>query len=173
VVVPAVLVHRIRLPGRGRPRHRPVDRAPRQTAEPRHRRAGQGELFATWRHQAVFTDTPLTTLAAETSHRAHAIIEQVIADLRAGPLAHTCPRGHFWANSASLVRATIAFNLTRAAGTLASAFHAKATTAAIRAHLISVPARVAHSTRRLVLHLPDDGPGSTPGRRRTPPPART
>lgn len=48
----------------------------------------------------------------------------------------------------------IAFNLTRAAGTLASAFHAKATTGTIRAQLISVPARLARSARRLTLHLP-------------------
>jgi hypothetical protein len=54
--------------------------------------------------------------------------------------------------------AAIAFNLTRAAGTLASTFHAKATTATIRAQLITVPARLAHSARRLVLHLPRDWP---------------
>jgi hypothetical protein len=57
-------------------------------------------------------------LAAESTHRAHAIVEQVIADLKNGPLAHL-PSGKFWANSAWLVCATIAFNLTRAAGTLA------------------------------------------------------
>jgi len=123
--------------------------------------AGQGEFFTTWRHHAVFADSPLTMLAAETSHRAHAIIEQVIADLKAGPLAHL-PSGHFWANSAWLVLATIAFNLTRAAGTLASAFHAKATTATIRAHLIGVPARLARSARRLVLHLPRRWPWEHP-----------
>jgi hypothetical protein len=72
-------------------------------------------------------------------------------------LAHL-PSASFTANSAWLVLATIAFNLTRAAGTLASAFHAKATTATIRTHLISVPARLAYSARRLVLHLPVDWP---------------
>jgi hypothetical protein len=39
------------------------------------------------------------------------------------------------------VLAAIAFNLTRAARTLASTFHARATTATIRAQLINVPAR--------------------------------
>ncbi|MFH8554386.1 hypothetical protein [Streptomyces celluloflavus] len=43
----------------------------------------------------------------------------------------------------------------RSAGTLASAFHAKAITATIRAHLIHVPARLARSARRLRLHLPE------------------
>jgi hypothetical protein len=63
-------------------------------------------------------------LQAETSHRGHAIVEQVIADLKAGPLAHL-PSGVFTANAAWLVLAAIAFNLTRSAGCLASAFHAR------------------------------------------------
>ena len=50
--------------------------------------AGQQELFAAHRHHAVFTDSPLTMLEAEASHRGHAIVEQVIADLKSGPLAH-------------------------------------------------------------------------------------
>jgi hypothetical protein len=78
----------------------------------------------------VFTDLPLPMLDAEADHRRHAIIEQVIADLKAGPLAHV-PSSRFAANGVWLVLAAIAFNLTRAAGTLASRFHARATTATI------------------------------------------
>ena len=122
--------------------------------------AGQGELFAAWRHHAVFTDSLEPMLAAETTHRQHAIIEQVNADLKAGPLAHL-PSGSFAANSAWLVLAAIAFNLTRAAGALASAFHARATTGTIRAQLIAVPARLARSARRLRLHLPERWPWQT------------
>ena len=48
----------------------------------------------------------------------------------------------------------MAFNLTRTTGVLASAFHAKATTGTIRGHIINIPARLAHSARRLTLHLP-------------------
>ena len=113
----------------------------------------QSELFTAYRHHAVFTDSPLPMLEAEKAHRAHAIVEQVIADLKNGPLAHL-PSGHFWANSAWLVCATIAFNLTRAAGVLASTSHAKATTGTIRAQLITIPGRLARSARRLTLHLP-------------------
>jgi hypothetical protein len=119
--------------------------------------AGQGELFAAWRYHAVFTDSPQPMLEAETTHRQHAIVEQVIADLKTGPLAHL-PSGKFAANSAWLVLAAIAFNLTRAAGTLASGFHARATTGTIRAQLIAVPTRVARSARRLRLHLPRGWP---------------
>ena len=117
----------------------------------------QGELFPAWRHHAVFTDSPLPMLDAEAAHRRHAIIEQVIADLKNGPLAHL-PSGRFAANSAWLVLAAIAFNLTRAAGCLASAFHAKATTATIRRQLLTVPARITRSARRLTLRLPASWP---------------
>jgi hypothetical protein len=117
----------------------------------------QGELFRVWRHHAVFTDTPRPMLTAETDHRRHAIIEQVIADLKNGPLAHL-PSGSFAANSAWLVLAAMAFNLLRAAGSLASTLHAKATTATLRAQLINVPARVATSARRTTLHLPTNWP---------------
>ncbi len=122
--------------------------------------AGQGELFAAWRYHAVSTDSPEPMLAAEKTHRQYAVIEQVNADLKAGPLAHL-PSGSFAANSAWLVLAAIAFNLTRAAGALASTFHARATTGTIRAQLISVPVRLARSARRLRLHLPRDWPWET------------
>jgi Transposase DDE domain group 1 len=99
----------------------------------------------------------MALLDAETCHRRHAIIEQVIADLKPGPLAHL-PSGSFAANSAWLVLAAVVFNLTRAVGCLASPFHARATGATIRRHLITVPARLARSARRLTLHLPTDWP---------------
>jgi hypothetical protein len=105
----------------------------------------------------VFTDSPLTLLQAEADHRRHAIIEQVIADLKSGPLAHL-PSGRFNANGAWLVLATMAFNLTRAAGTLGSRFHAQATTATIQAQLINVPARPVRSARRVQLRLPANWP---------------
>ena len=119
--------------------------------------ANQSELFTVYRYHAVFTDSPLPMLAAEAAHRAHAIVEQVIADLKNGPLAHL-PSGSFAANSAWLVCATIAFNLTRAAGALASTVHARATTGTIRAQLINVPGRLARSARKMTLHLPSGWP---------------
>ncbi len=117
----------------------------------------QQELFSLYRYHAVFTDSPLILVQAEKTHRGHAIIEQVHADLKHGPLAHL-PSGSFQANSAWLVLAAIAFNLTRASGCLGSAFHARATTGTIRAQLINVPARLARSARKLRLHLPKDWP---------------
>jgi Transposase DDE domain group 1 len=101
--------------------------------------AGQDELFPTWRYHAVFTDNPFELIQAEAQHRDHASIEQVFADLTDGPLAHL-PSGVFAANAAWLTLAAIAHNLGRASGCLASAFHAKARSATLRRHLISVPA---------------------------------
>src|SRR3954451_6910439 len=122
--------------------------------------AGQSALFGQYRYHAVFTDSPLPMLDAEAAHRDHAIVEQVIAELKAGLLAHL-PSGRFTANAAWLVCAAMAFNLPRAAGALASSFHAKARTATIRAQLINIPARIASSARRLRLHLPRNWPWQT------------
>ena len=118
---------------------------------------GQDGLFAVWRYHAVFVTSDFEMVQAESQHRDHAIIEQVIADAVASALAHL-PSGSFPANAAWAVLWAIAHNLTRAAGALASAFHARATTATIRAHLINIPARLARSARRLTLHLPEQWP---------------
>ena len=63
-------------------------------------------------------------------------------------------------NSAAVL-AAIAFNLTRAAGTIAAPDLARATTPTIRRTLITVPARVATSARRITLHLPKAWPWET------------
>jgi hypothetical protein len=117
---------------------------------------GQATLFELWRHHAFFTTSDpaaFDTVAADKTHRGHAIIEAVHADLKNSALAHL-PSGKFAANSAWLVLACIAFNLTRATASLTGTPLAKATTATIRRTLIGVPARIASSARRLTLHLP-------------------
>ncbi len=121
--------------------------------------AGQDELFRLWRHHAVFTDSPFQTLQAEAQHRDHAgAIEQTFADLTNGPLAHL-PSGTFAANAAWLTCAAITHNLLRAAGTLASAFHARARGATLRRHLVDAPARLTrHGHGHLTLHLPEHWP---------------
>ena len=122
-----------------------------------HNTPGQQGLFDVWRHHAVFVTSRFEMLAAEAQHRDHAIIEQVIAEGASSALAHL-PSGIFTANAAWAVLWAIAHNLTRAAGVLAGTFHARATTATLRAHLINVPARLARSARRVTLHLPKHWP---------------
>ncbi|MEU3787823.1 IS1380 family transposase [Streptomyces sp900129855] len=119
---------------------------------------GQGELFSAWRYHPVFTDSPFSLLDAELDHRRHAVIEQAIADGKSGPPAHL-PSGSFQANAAWLTLWAMSHNLLRAAGALTSRFHAKATTATLRAHLIHVPARLARTARtQLTAHLPEHWP---------------
>jgi hypothetical protein len=136
-----------------------VRRIPDFQAE-KHCAAGQDGLFDVWRFHAFFTTadpTMLDTVTADKVHRGHAIIEQVHADLKNSALAHL-PSGVFTANAAWLVFAVIAFNLTRAAATLASPDLARATTATVRRKLIQIPCRIATSARRLIMHLPRDWP---------------
>ena len=121
---------------------------------------GQASLFQAWRFHAFFTTTPAETAdttVADKTHRGHAIIENVNADLKSSALAHM-PSGSFSANSAWLVCAVLAFNLTRAAATSAGGDLTRATTPTIRRTLINIPARVASSARRLHLHLPQRWP---------------
>ena len=115
----------------------------------------QDPLFPAWRYHALFTDNPAPLVEAESTHRGHAIVEQVIADLKNSALAHL-PSGRFAANAAWLVCAAIAFNLTRALGVIAGGGFTRATTATIRARIVNVPARLARSARRLRLRLPRD-----------------
>ena len=102
---------------------------------------GQATLFDTHRFHAFFTTSTLDTVTADKTHRGHAIIEQVNADLKNSALAHL-PSGVFTANAATIADTTLA----------------KATTATIRRKLITVPARIASSARKLVLHLPAEWP---------------
>ena len=76
---------------------------------------GQGELFATYRYHAVFTDSPFQLVQAESDHRGHAVVEQVFADLIDGPWAHL-PSAAFNANAAWVQLAVTAHALTRALG---------------------------------------------------------
>lgn len=119
----------------------------------------QGELFATYRHHAFITNSTLDIVEADQVHRGHAIVEQVIAELKDGPLAHL-PCGNYAANAAWVACAVIAFNLARATAVAADQAHARWAT--LRTRIINVPARIAATGRRLVLHLPAHWPW-TPG----------
>jgi hypothetical protein len=121
----------------------------------------QGELFRVWHYHAVFTDTRFDLHTADEHHRGHAIIEQVFADLNDSALAHY-PSGRFAANQAWLTLAALTHNLLRAAGALTSIFHAKARTGTLRRQLITIPARITHTARRVTLRLPANWPWQAP-----------
>jgi hypothetical protein len=115
------------------------------------------ELFPVWRHHPFLTNSDEPTVAADLTHRRHAIIETVFADLIDGPLAHL-PSGRFASNSAWTICAAITHNLLRAAGSLSTDQLAVARGATLRRQIVNVPARLARPQRRPVLHLPEHWP---------------
>jgi hypothetical protein len=115
------------------------------------------ELFPVWRHHPFFTNSDEPTVEADLTHRRHAIIETVFADLIDGPLAHM-PSGRFAANNAWAICAMITHNLLRAADTLDPHQPAPARGATLRRQIVHVPARLARPQRRPVLHLPAHWP---------------
>ena len=94
---------------------------------------------------------------ADQRHRDHALVEQVIAELKDGPLAHL-PSGKYAANAAWVACRVITFNIARAAAV--AALMRTARWATLRTRLINIPARIATTARRLVLHLPTHWPWS-------------
>ncbi len=119
------------------------------------------ELFPVWRHHPFFTNSTEPIDVADMTHRRHAIIETVFADLIDGALAHM-PSGRFSANSAWAICAAITHNLMRAASTLTdSTTMALARGQTLRRQIINVPARLARPQRRSWLHLPEHWPWAT------------
>src|SRR3954467_14992407 len=72
----------------------------------------QAELWPDWRHFAFVTNRSEPIAIVEAEHRNHAVVEQVIADLKDQALAHF-PSGHFHSNGAWTVLACLAHNLLR------------------------------------------------------------
>jgi len=114
-------------------------------------------LFPVWRYHPFFTNSDEPVDDADITHRRHAIIETVFADLIDGPLAHV-PSGHFGANSAWTLCAAIAHNLLRATATLIGGQHAAARGATLRRKIVNIPARLARPQRKPILHLPSHWP---------------
>lgn len=115
----------------------------------------QGELFAAYRHHAFITNSTFSTVEADERHRDHALVEQVIAELKDGPLAHL-PSGRYTANAAWVALAVIAFNLARASAVAAG--QPTSRWATLRRTIIDIPARLATTSRRIDLHLPANWP---------------
>lgn len=115
------------------------------------------ELFPVWRYHPFLTNSTEPAPQADVTHRRHAIIETVFADLIDGPLAHL-PSGRFAANSAWASCVMITHNLLRAADALDPHRQEAARGATLRRRIVHVPARLARPQRRPVLHLPQHWP---------------
>jgi hypothetical protein len=113
----------------------------------------QAELWPDWRHFAFVTNRTDNIAIVEAEHRDHAVVEQVIADLKDQALAHF-PSGHFHANAAWTVLAALTHNLlrwTELLGLPATVVRAART---IRRRLLEVPGRLTRHARGWTLHLP-------------------
>jgi hypothetical protein len=113
----------------------------------------QAALWPDWRHFCLITNRTEDIALVEAEHRDHAVIEQVIADLKDQALAHF-PSGDFDANGAWTVLGALAHNLlrwTQLIGLPNSTVRAART---LRRRLLAIPGRLARHARGVTLHLP-------------------
>ena len=113
----------------------------------------QAELFPDWRHFAFITNRGDDITIVEAEHRDHAVVEQVIVDLKDQALAHF-PSGHFHANGAWTVLAAIAHNLLRWTQLIGLPDTTVRTARTLRRRLLQIPGRLTSHARGWTLHLP-------------------
>lgn len=113
----------------------------------------QAELWPDWRHFAFITNRTEEIALVEAEHREHAVVEQVIADLKDQALAHF-PSGQFNANGAWAVLACLAHNLLRWTQLLGLPGTAVRAARTLRRWLLGLPGRLTSHARGFTLHLP-------------------
>jgi hypothetical protein len=113
----------------------------------------QAELWPDWRHFCLITNRDEHIAIVEAEHREHAVVEQVIADLKDQALAHF-PSGHFHANGAWTVLAALAHNLLRWTQLLGLPDTTVRAARTLRRRLLSIPGRLTRHARGWTLHLP-------------------
>jgi len=113
----------------------------------------QAELWPDWRHFAFLTNRTQDITTVEAEHRDHAVVEQVIADLKDQALAHF-PSGDYDANSAWTVLAALAHNMLRWTQLLGLPDTTTRAARTLRRRLLQVPGRLTHHGRAWTLHLP-------------------
>ncbi len=117
-------------------------------------RSAQAELFDNWRHHAFITDSPASAVDADAEHRAHAVVELAIRDLKEGAGLEHCPSGRFGANSAWAVLASVAHNLLRWVHLLGGTTVGPIVAKTLRRKLLTLPGRFTRGGRQRQLHLP-------------------
>ena len=113
----------------------------------------QAELWPDWRHFAFITNRTENIEIVEAEHREHAVVEQVIADLKDQALAHF-PSGHFNANAAWTVLAALAHNMLRWTQLLGLPDTTTRAARTLRRRLLQLPGRLTSHARGWTLHLP-------------------
>jgi hypothetical protein len=118
----------------------------------------QAQLWPDWRHHAFITDLDGDAVAVDADHRAHAVVELAIRDLKAGAGLTHCPSGRFNANAAWLVLTALAHNLLRWVASLGLRLRGLVVAKTIRRRYLSLPGRMTRSGRVDTLHLPTRWP---------------
>lgn len=116
-------------------------------------------LFDQWRHHAFVTNRTGNAVMLDRDHRAHAVVELAIRDLKDGAgLAH-CPSGVFTANAAWLVATALAHNIVRWTQLLDTVRPTSLmNTATLRRRLLALPGRLTTTSRTTSLRLPTRWP---------------
>ena len=116
-------------------------------------RGPQAKLWPDWRHFCFITNRTEDIALVEAEHRDHAVVEQVIADLKDQALVHF-PSGEFNANGAWTVLGALAHNLlrwTQLIGLPNTTIRAGRT---LRRRLLTIAGRLTRHGRSWTLHLP-------------------
>jgi hypothetical protein len=115
-------------------------------------------LFDSWRHHTFVTNRPGDMVELDVDHRAHAVIELAIRDLKHGAGLVHGPSGTFNANAAWLRVATLAHNLLRWTAHLGAITDTTVVAKTIRCRFLTLPGRLTRSARTYTLHLPTRWP---------------
>ena len=115
-------------------------------------------LFPDWRHHAFVTNRDGDPVGLDVDHRAHAVVELAIRDLKHGAGLTHCPSGNFQANAAWLVATMLAHNVIRWVQLLGVTSPKLAVAKTLRRRLLSLPGRITRTARRATLHLPTGWP---------------
>jgi hypothetical protein len=113
----------------------------------------QAQLWPDWRHFAFITNRSEDIHLVEAEHRDHAVVEQVIADLKEQALAHF-PSGEFNANGAWTVLAALAHNLLRWTQLIGLPDSTTRAARTLRRRLLQIAGRLTRHGRSWTLHLP-------------------
>ena len=119
----------------------------------------QQRLWPDWRHHAFITNTEHDTAAADRFHRAHAVVELAIRDLKEGSGLEHVPSGHYGANCAWLACAVLAHNIGHWTALLAGA--PPATNRSRRTRLVALAAVLVNRSGTPTLRYPARWPWAT------------
>ena len=118
------------------------------------------QLWPDWRHFAFLTDIEGDAVEVDAFHRAHAVVELAIRDMKEGAGLEHMPSGHFFANSAWLLCAALAHNLMRWTALLGEITPPRELVVArtLRTRFLSVPARLVNRSGVRTLRAPSKWP---------------